>query len=152
MRRCYKCQKPYLEPHAPGAQEVCGECGSYLHCCHNCRFFDEYATSRRCREPQAEPASDPHDMYRCDFFLFRDVTVREQPEPESAEGGGGSGGGTVRHPDWRNVGKKDEGARRSVSRRSDGGGDGGGAASGRDGEDRARQARSALDKLFGGAK
>ncbi len=133
MRRCYKCQKPYLETHAPGVQDVCEECGSYTHCCNNCRFHEAYAANH-CREPQADPVTDALDMNHCEYFIFRDAATRDRPDPDDPELARAR-----RKPDWRNV-RKDE-----PRSRNRGGGGGGGNH-----KEKARQARANLDKLFGG--
>ncbi len=135
MRRCYKCQKPYLETHAPGVQEVCEGCGSYVHCCHNCRFYDAYA-SNHCREPQADPVTDPHDMNHCEYFIFRDAGTRDRPDPEDP-----GLARARRRPDWRNI-RKEEPRSTGRARNRDP------AERGQD--EKTRQARANLDKLFGG--
>ena len=126
MQRCYKCGGPRLAPQKAGFQDVCEECGSYLHCCLNCRFHDEHAHNH-CAETQAEYVSDPNGMNRCEYFVFKE-----------------SGGGSLfddsddtkskrrRSPDWRNV---RGGAREPASR-------------GRGGGEKAQNARKKLDDLF----
>jgi hypothetical protein len=50
-----------------GRQETCPECGIYLHCCRNCRFFDEKAY-HQCRESEAEWVRDKESANFCDYF------------------------------------------------------------------------------------
>ena len=56
MYKCYKCSQPVSGQDKPGFQDVCESCGSYLHCCMNCRFYDEHG--EKCTEPVAEWVSD----------------------------------------------------------------------------------------------
>jgi len=108
MKKCYKCQKPYVEPNGPGFQEICEGCGSYLHCCQNCYFYDPYQQNS-CTEPQAEYVSDPNGMNRCEYFRFK-VIGGGRPLNEDDEGR------RFKKPDWRNLNKKDDlipGRRRS---------------------------------------
>jgi hypothetical protein len=144
MKKCYKCQKIYVEPDGPGFQDVCEGCGSYLHCCQNCYFYDQYQHNS-CTETQAEWVSDANGMNRCEYFRFR------------VEGGnrqqmGDEGGRRFKKPDWRNV-NKNEGGGKGGRRRGGGGFGGGRGGNGRGGReggggDRAQKAREALDKLF----
>jgi len=108
MERCYKCRAPRVEAHKAGFQDVCESCGSYLQCCCNCRFYDEYAHNH-CSEPQAEYVSDANGMNRCEYFVFK-----------------AAGGGSLfddsddtkprrrRPPDWRGVRKDSEKPRRAA--------------------------------------
>jgi hypothetical protein len=158
MKKCYKCQKIYIEPEGPGFQDVCEGCGSYLHCCQNCLFYDPYQHNS-CTETQAEFVSDSNGMNRCEYYRFK------------AEGGSRNNdddkeGRRFRKPDWRNVGQGtgDKPRRRSGGPFGGGGGNGrgNGRGTGRDsmpsrggggdgiggGGERAKKAREALDKLF----
>ena len=127
MKRCYKCQSPYLDPSGPEFHAVCDGCGSYLHCCQNCNYFNDYSKSK-CAQADAEYISDSNGMNKCEFFRLRysDTTGLKLDERE------GRSGMRLR-PDWRNVNKNDKNA---FSRRST------------EQEGRARRARDALDKLF----
>jgi hypothetical protein len=51
----------------PGRGDACPQCASYLHCCLNCRFYDEKA-HHQCREPQAEFVQDKAMGNFCDYF------------------------------------------------------------------------------------
>jgi len=56
-------------PDPIGRLEVCFHCRSDLHCCLNCRLYDEYAQNK-CREPSAEWVSDREKNNICEFFTF----------------------------------------------------------------------------------
>jgi len=53
----------------PGRRDVCPSCGSDLHCCLNCRFYDARA-AKQCREPAAELVREKAKANFCDFFAF----------------------------------------------------------------------------------
>lgn len=105
MQRCYKCGTVYGDPDKPGFQALCEKCESYLHCCMNCRFYDESAHNQ-CREPQAEFQSDTHGFNRCEYFQFkmsRRSMVEDPEDPEIRR--------KRRRPDWRNLQGRDDGLR-----------------------------------------
>jgi hypothetical protein len=65
--RCHHCGFEVEVKEKIGRQEPCPKCGSYLHCCLNCRFYDE-AAYHQCREPEAEWVSDKASANFCDYF------------------------------------------------------------------------------------
>ena len=71
MRRCHDCGKPWTEKSQPEIYAACPHCYAYLHCCLNCRFFDEYAHNK-CRIPTTEWVSDREKANFCDEFDFKD--------------------------------------------------------------------------------
>ena len=141
MKRCYKCQKPYVEPNGPGFQDVCEGCQSYLHCCQNCHFYDP-SQHNNCAEPQAEYVSDANGMNHCEYFRFKAISGGKGLDDHD-------GGRRFRKPDWRNVNKKDNGPAGGKPRARRGAAglfkDGSGPAS--RGE-KAQKAREALENLF----
>lgn len=48
-------------------QSTCPKCGSYLHCCLNCRFYDEVAY-QQCREPEARFVKEKEKANFCNYF------------------------------------------------------------------------------------
>ncbi|MHB1845894.1 MAG: hypothetical protein ACYCWW_13795 [Deltaproteobacteria bacterium] len=50
-----------------GRRDQCGDCGSDLHSCAQCRFYDPSA-SNQCREPQAERVQDKERSNYCEYF------------------------------------------------------------------------------------
>ena len=143
MKRCYKCQKPYVEPEGPGFQDVCEECSSYLHCCQNC-FFYEPGHHNDCTETQAEYVSDKNGMNRCEYFRFK--TARGTGLADD------NGGRRFKKADWRNLNKdKDKNRKKGGSpqrRRSTPNPFAAKGGSGNGGGDRAQKAREALENLF----
>ncbi|MBI3812015.1 MAG: hypothetical protein HY283_07405 [Nitrospirae bacterium] len=51
--------------------DVCTGCGSDLHCCLNCRFYDK-TVHNQCREPLAEWTANKEKANFCDYFVFAD--------------------------------------------------------------------------------
>lgn len=127
MKTCYKCRSPYFKEEKPGFNEVCEKCGSYIHCCCNCRFYEEFSRPH-CRESSADVVSDPNGMNHCEYFVFKAArSLVEDPEdPEMKR--------QRKRPDWRNV-KGGNYNRTHQNGESD---------------ERARRARDNLNKLFGG--
>ena len=66
---CFHCQNELTLEGKVSRRDQCSNCGSDLHCCRNCDFFDEYAHNK-CREPQAEYVSDREKGNFCDYFRF----------------------------------------------------------------------------------
>ena len=110
-----------------GFQDVCEGCGSYLHCCLNCRFYDEHAHNH-CAEPQAEYVSDPNGMNRCEYFTFK-ATAGGRLFDDSDD----TKPRRRRAPDWRNLRRGTEEKPRGRPR---------------DGSDRSQAARRKLEDLF----
>lgn len=144
MKTCYKCRSPYFKEEKPGFQEVCEECGSYIHCCCNCRFYEEFSRPN-CREPSTDAVSDPNGMNHCEYFVFKSSRglVEDPEDPEMRR--------QRRRPDWRNV-NKDNANKGNVNRGNVNRGRSNydRPYSGGDSEDRARRARENLNRLFGG--
>jgi hypothetical protein len=128
----------------PGFNDVCEGCGSYVHCCSNCKFYDEY-TRPHCGEPNADSALDPNGMNHCEYFVFRPTKGAPLEDPDDPEQRR-----MRRKPDWRNMHNDEQEAtprprngQRSESR------NGGMGIPAPDAEERAKKARQNLDKLFG---
>lgn len=67
MLVCHSCGTEIALQERVGRQDTCSQCGSYLHCCRNCRFYD-VASYNECREPQAERVVDKMGSNFCDYF------------------------------------------------------------------------------------
>ncbi|HNY69181.1 MAG TPA: hypothetical protein PK575_05630 [Syntrophorhabdus sp.] len=81
MKTCYKCQHPVMLEFISRRDE-CQVCGSDLHVCLNCSFFDE-TKSNKCREPQAEYVKEKDRSNYCDFFRFRDDVQKKSGKEEA---------------------------------------------------------------------
>ena len=69
--KCYRCGFDVETVEKISRQKACPKCGVYLHCCLNCRFYDE-AAYHRCRETEAEWVSDKKSANFCDYFEPRE--------------------------------------------------------------------------------
>jgi len=65
--QCYRCKNEIKTDRTIGRQQTCPHCDACLHCCLNCRFFDDRAW-HSCREPQAELVQDKDSANFCDYF------------------------------------------------------------------------------------
>jgi len=79
MKRCYKCGKEWNGgKERPGPKEFCDGCSAYLHCCLNCRFYDEGAHNK-CYIPNTEYIADKTGGNFCDEFEFGDDETDNRP-------------------------------------------------------------------------
>ncbi len=81
MRRCHKCQA-VVDLESVFFRDECGKCGSDLHVCLNCEFYDE-GKSNRCREPQAEYVRERDRANYCSFFRFKEESGRKEGRGEA---------------------------------------------------------------------
>ena len=80
---CFKCKQETLVEGTPGRQQLCAQCKSYLHCCRNCRFYDELAW-HGCREPQAEWVKEKELGNFCGYFSAGTRASEEQDRAAAA--------------------------------------------------------------------
>jgi predicted RNA-binding Zn-ribbon protein involved in translation (DUF1610 family) len=69
MKNCHKCDEPIVEGYS-SIRDVCPKCGSDLHVCKNCVFFDPMSYNE-CREPQSEWVGDKEKNNFCDYYRFK---------------------------------------------------------------------------------
>jgi hypothetical protein len=88
MASCYKCGKTVtvgVDGPMP-VDAICEQCSSWLHCCANCSFYDEYSYTK-CREPKAEFVFDRLGKNTCSFFRVKaGVHVGERQRKLSPRG------------------------------------------------------------------
>jgi hypothetical protein len=82
MRKCHKCGTP-VTAESVSRRDECPVCGSDLHVCLSCVFYDE-AKANRCREPQADPVQEKDRSNFCDYFQFN-AGKNEKQDKERAE-------------------------------------------------------------------
>lgn len=70
MKRCFKCNSR-IEIDKPSFRGSCPSCGSDIHVCLNCKFYDE-SYSKKCREPMAEPQREKDRANFCEYFQFKE--------------------------------------------------------------------------------
>jgi hypothetical protein len=76
VKICHSCKKELLLGRSVGRRDVCPACGSDVHCCLNCRFYDRSA-SKQCNEPVAEGVKEKARANFCSYFVL----------PETGPGG-----------------------------------------------------------------
>ena len=69
-RVCHRCGHDIGSVERIGRRDTCLHCGTDLHCCRNCAFYDP-AYHNQCREPQAERQVDKVVGNFCEYFSFR---------------------------------------------------------------------------------
>lgn len=69
MRLCHKCKTAIADDIFVGRQAQCPFCGTDLHSCLNCFFYNP-GSYNDCREPQAERVLEKSRSNFCDFFKF----------------------------------------------------------------------------------
>jgi hypothetical protein len=111
-RACHRCGRRIGAGERVGRRDACLGCGSDLHCCRNCGFYDA-RYHNQCRETQAERQVDKEVGNFCDYFSFVDTTSSAAAGLDSTRaalaglfggrravgGGEGRGGEHRSHPD-----------------------------------------------------
>ncbi|MBI5376895.1 MAG: hypothetical protein HZA77_15795 [Candidatus Schekmanbacteria bacterium] len=70
-RICYFCKKEVAsESSKVSINGTCHWCGNDLHCCLNCKYFDE-SKPNKCSEPESEWISNRERRNYCSFFEYR---------------------------------------------------------------------------------
>ena len=69
MKICHACGNPVEAGGTIGRADTCSACDADLHCCLNCRYYDEGAYND-CSETQAERVVDKERSNFCDYFSF----------------------------------------------------------------------------------
>jgi hypothetical protein len=66
---CWKCRQKIEYPSGSrtGARDTCPRCGSDLHACRNCQFYDP-GKHNQCAETQAGWVRDKEPANYCDYF------------------------------------------------------------------------------------
>jgi hypothetical protein len=85
MKVCHACKKELTLGREIGRRDECTFCHADLHCCLNCRFFDQSAP-KQCREPIAELVREKDKANYCGLFLFAETEAgaRSKDSPETA--------------------------------------------------------------------
>jgi DNA-directed RNA polymerase subunit RPC12/RpoP len=65
--RCAECGDRVPNPDEVGSESTCLKCGSDLHSCRNCTFFDTSA-EKECRQPVPERIAKKRANNSCTFF------------------------------------------------------------------------------------
>ena len=65
--QCFSCGISIESQDRPGFRMTCDRCGSDIHCCRNCRFYDPKVYNE-CLETAAEVVRDKERANFCEFF------------------------------------------------------------------------------------
>lgn len=63
--------------------ETCPNCHRHLHCCRNCRFYDEGAP-QKCKETEAELVQDKTATNYCEYFEQAPPKISSRERSEDA--------------------------------------------------------------------
>lgn len=77
MWQCHYC-RTRLSVEVQNKNRLCPSCGSDLHCCRNCTFFDENLASK-CQEPDSPWIRDRGAQNSCSYFEFSKTSSPEKP-------------------------------------------------------------------------
>lgn len=80
--RCYHCHEELVFEVKIGRRDMCPNCGAYLHCCYNCKFWNP-DVHNQCTENQGEFIRDRAEGNFCLYFTFRPIV--EEGRDEAAE-------------------------------------------------------------------
>ena len=81
--RCFHCKDEIPADEKISRQSTCRNCGSYLHCCLNCKHYDRLAP-KQCREPRVELVREKDRANFCDYFSPADTQPAENKRAEEA--------------------------------------------------------------------
>ncbi len=85
MKRCHSCGRQWVsEKRQPAVKEVCEGCGAYLHCCLNCKFYDEHAHNK-CKIPTTDWVGDCAGCNFCDEFTFADSDAAGKDDKKASQ-------------------------------------------------------------------
>lgn len=94
---CFHCGQVYSFTDKILRRETCPQCGSDLHCCQNCTFYDTRAP-KECREPVAEYVRYKDRANHCDYFEPRPAGDKTADKQKDA--------GEAARKAWENLFKK----------------------------------------------
>lgn len=78
---CWRCGSALVGLSLPLSRfDTCKACGSALHVCKQCRFFD-LTVAKQCHEPVAEDVRDKQQANTCDYFSPVDDAFRPVQSP-----------------------------------------------------------------------
>jgi hypothetical protein len=80
---CYGCGAALRIDGPVGRRMPCPECDADLHCCMNCRHYDESA-AHQCREPQVDHVVEKEASNPCDLFQLGDGASRRRHGAKAA--------------------------------------------------------------------
>ena len=82
MIRCIFCNKETDFEHRVSRNDVCPSCGRDLHCCLQCKYYDQGAYNE-CKEVLAERVVDKEKANLCEYFVLKGT--KHEVQGRSAE-------------------------------------------------------------------
>lgn len=64
---CFSCGTENQVAERIGRRDECEKCMADLHCCKNCRFYDQ-SSYNECKEPSADVVREKAEANFCDYF------------------------------------------------------------------------------------
>ena len=80
---CYRCGATLHLDGPVGRRATCPDCDADLHCCFDCKFYDE-ASAHECREPHADHVVDKEASNACELFQLGDGASRRRKSSREA--------------------------------------------------------------------
>jgi hypothetical protein len=74
---CYRCGATLRIDGPVGRRTTCPDCDADLHCCFDCKFYDE-SSAHECREPHADHVVDKEASNACELFQLGDGASRRR--------------------------------------------------------------------------
>lgn len=68
---CFKCQTKLELMQGFSRREDCPKCGADIHCCYNCKFYDQ-GSYNECKETTADVVKEKDRANFCDYFLLNE--------------------------------------------------------------------------------
>ena len=84
MPSCFKCGKEVKVVERVGRGESCPSCGTDLHCCFNCEFYDPVSYNE-CRETVAERVLEKDRSNFCDHFQMAAERLKKAAKIEDTK-------------------------------------------------------------------
>lgn len=81
MKKCFKC-KTEVTLEKIFFRDECSVCGSDLHVCTNCLFYDR-GKANSCREDKADYVKEKDRANYCEYFRFCDDISKESGKAEA---------------------------------------------------------------------
>jgi len=84
---CWKCRQKIEYPSGSrvGTRDICPQCGSDLHACCNCQFYDP-GKHNQCAETQAEWVRDKEAANYCNYFRPNPTLLASADTGEAMQG------------------------------------------------------------------
>lgn len=82
--KCYKCSEQLKFDVKIGRRDMCPNCYAYLHCCKNCKYWDQ-SVHNECLENRSEFIRDREEGNFCLYFTFKEQEEGSADEVSEAK-------------------------------------------------------------------